>query len=189
LVPSVRFRQHGRPIAGLVVCHSGSSPEADLAAIRALGDPIVDLIGEKPYTAQQSLLDPTQPKGLYYYWKTEFLPRLSSEFLETFKERALQATSPMSKSIVFHLAGALNEREGDDGAVGNRDATFVGGFAGAWRPDLDADEHVSWVREAWRRSGPSRQAGTTSISSWPRTTALGPPMPTGVTSSASSESR
>jgi FAD/FMN-containing dehydrogenase len=134
---------HGRPIAGLILCHSGTNREADLEAVRALGDPIVDLVAEKPYAAQQSMLDPTQPKGLFYYWKTEFLPGLSSEFLDTFRERALQATSPMSQSLVFHLGGALNEHENGDGAVGNRDATHVGGFAGAWRPDLDANEHVS----------------------------------------------
>ena len=30
----------------------------------------------------------------------------------------------------LHVAGALNEHEGDDGAVGNRDAHYIGGFAG-----------------------------------------------------------
>jgi FAD/FMN-containing dehydrogenase len=145
---------HGRPIAGMVLCHSGSSPETNLEAVRALGNPIVDLVTEKPYTAQQSMLDPTQPKGLHYYWKTEFLPGLSSEFLDIFRDRALRATSPMSQSLVFHVAGVLNEHEDADGAVGNRDARYVGGFAGAWPPDVGDDEHVGWVRSAWETIRP-----------------------------------
>ena len=36
-------------------------------------------------------------------------------------------TSPLSQSVIFHLAGALNDHEDDDGAVGNRDAHYIGG--------------------------------------------------------------
>ena len=38
-------------------------------------------------------------------------------------------TSPLSESTVVHLAGALNERAEDDGAVGNRDARYMSAFA------------------------------------------------------------
>ena len=54
---------HGKPIVGLLVCHSGADAEADLAPVRALGDPIADLVTEKPYTDQQSMLDGMEPKG------------------------------------------------------------------------------------------------------------------------------
>jgi hypothetical protein len=63
-----------------------------------------------------------QAEGLHRYWKTEFFPNLSSEFLDASREGALQVTSPLSQSLVVHLAGALNDRKDDDGAVGNRDA-------------------------------------------------------------------
>jgi FAD/FMN-containing dehydrogenase len=141
---------HGRPIVGVVVCHTGTDAAADLSVLRDLGSPIVDLIVEKPYTAQQAMLDATQPKGMNYYWKSEFIPRISDEFLESFKAGGLQVTSPMSQSIMFHLAGALNERSDDDGAMGNRDAGYVTAFAGSWPPgDPRRDEHVAWVRDSW----------------------------------------
>ncbi|HEV2922144.1 MAG TPA: FAD-binding oxidoreductase, partial [Actinomycetota bacterium] len=62
---------HGKPIAGIQVCHSGVNPEADLAPVRALGNPIVDLITPKPYTAVQSMLNAMEPKWLHRYWKAE----------------------------------------------------------------------------------------------------------------------
>ena len=37
-----------------------------------------------------------------------------------------------SKSVIFHIGGAANEHAADDGAVGNRDARYITGFAGAW---------------------------------------------------------
>jgi FAD/FMN-containing dehydrogenase len=150
--PFVPPEWHGRRICAMAVCYSGELDRVDevLAPIRALGDPIVDLITEKPYVAQQSMLDATQPKGAHYYWKTEFVPELSAEYEETFRTAALQVTSPMSQSIIFHLAGALNERADDDGAMGNRRAGYVTGFAGAWpAADPRGPEHVAWVRESW----------------------------------------
>jgi len=150
---------HGKPIAGIQVCHSGANAEADLAAVRALGDPIVDLAAPMPYAALQSMLNAMEPKWLHRYWKTEFLPGLSSEFLDVFRDGALQVTSPLSQSVLFHLAGALNDREGDDGAVGNRDARYVGGFAGTWPPGAPAEPHVAWARNAWERIRPFSTGG------------------------------
>ncbi len=61
----------------------------------------------------------------------------------------------MSQSIVFHLAGALNERADDDGAMGNRRAGYVSGFPAAWpAADPRGPEHVAWARESWETIRP-----------------------------------
>ena len=75
--PFVPPEWRGKPVVGMVVCYSGTDAEADLAPIRALGNPIVDLIIEKRYVAQQSMLDVNQPKGVHYFWKSEFVRSLS----------------------------------------------------------------------------------------------------------------
>ena len=150
---------HGKPVVGIQVCHSGANPEADLAAVRALGNPIVDLTGPKPYAAVQSMLNVMEPKWLHRYWKAEFLPGLSSEFLDAFRNSALRVTSPLSQSIIFHVGGALNDHEGDDGAVGNRDAHYIGGFAATWPPGAPADPHVAWARNGWERIRPFSTGG------------------------------
>ncbi len=157
--PFVPEAWHGNPIVAMLMCHSGADPSSDLAAVRALGEPIVDLVSEKPYAAQQSMLDDTEPKGLNQYWKTEFLPALTGEFLETFRDRSLKMTSPMSQSVIFHIGGALNDHDDDDGAVGNRDARFVTGFAGVWPPGSPGDQHVAWVREGWESIRPFSTGG------------------------------
>jgi FAD/FMN-containing dehydrogenase len=150
---------HGKPIVGIQVCHSGTNAAADLAAVRALGDPIVDLVGPKPYVAVQSMLNVMEPKWLHRYWKAEFFPGLSSEFLDTFRTSALRVTSPLSQSVIFHLAGALNDHEDDDGAIGNRDARYIGGFNATWPPGAPADPHVAWARNGWERIRPFSTGG------------------------------
>ncbi|HEX6208161.1 MAG TPA: FAD-binding oxidoreductase [Actinomycetota bacterium] len=150
---------HGKPVANIVVCYSGGNAESDLAPVRDLGDPVADLITEKPYVEQQSMVDALEPKGLSRYWKTEYLAGIDDEYLDVFREGALDVTSPLSQSVIFHLGGALNEREPDDGAVGNREARFISGFAGTWRPDTPADPHIDWVRRSWERIRPYSTGG------------------------------
>jgi hypothetical protein len=157
--PFVPAEWHGKPVVGMLVCYSGSTPEEHLAPIRALQDPVVDAIRPMPYAAQQSMLNAMEPKGLHRYWKTEYLPALPDPFLEAFSENALAVRSPLSQSVIFHLGGALNERAGDDGAVGNRDAQYISGFSGTWPPMESPTPHVDWVRGGWEGIRPFSTGG------------------------------
>ncbi|MFP5318630.1 MAG: FAD-binding oxidoreductase [Acidimicrobiia bacterium] len=152
---------HGKPIVAMVVCHSGPDPDNDLRPVRSTGRPVADVIMQKPYSAQQAMLDATQPKGLNYYWKSEFIPAFSPAYRTTVLENALQLTSPLSQAVAgFHIGGALNEREEDDGAVGNRDARYVSAIAACWKPgDERSDEHVAWARRSWEAVRPFSTGG------------------------------
>ncbi|MCH7230273.1 FAD-binding oxidoreductase [Glycomyces sp. L485] len=156
--PFVPQEWHFKPVVGILVCHCGPNAEADLEPLRDLGEPLFDVIGEQPYSAQQSMLDHLEPKGMHQYWKSEFLPGLSGAYLDTFRDAAEGVLSPLSFSIVFHLGGALNE-ERDGGAVGNRDAEFISGFTGTWRPSEDGGGIVAKVREGWERIRPFSTGG------------------------------
>ena len=157
--PFVPEEWHLKPIVGLLVCHSGPNAEADLAPIRALGEPIVDLIGEHPYVEQQSMLDDMDPKGFNQYWKAEYLQDVPEEYCRTFVAHALKLTSPLSYSVIFHIGGALNDHDNDDGAVGNRDARFLSGFSGVWPAHIPDEDHVAWVRDSWQAIQPFSTGG------------------------------
>jgi FAD/FMN-containing dehydrogenase len=153
---------HGKPMIAIVACHTGDPAQAlkDLAPIKGLGHPIADLIVPKTYVEQQSMLDATQPKGANYYWKTEFVAELPDDFLPVFADIGSAIESPMSQMMMFHLEGAVNEHAEDDGAVGNRDATYVTGAAGAWPAgNLDGDKYQAWVRQSWEKISPFSTGG------------------------------
>jgi len=158
--PFVPAQAHFKPIIGVLVCHSGRDPRSDLAPLRQqLPPPLVDLVSEHPYTVQQSMLDDLDPSGLNQYWKTEFLPGITSEYLDIWRKAALSVASPMSYSVVFHIGGANNDCAPDDGAVGNRDARFVSGFSGVWPPGEDGRAIVANVRAAWHTIRPFSTGG------------------------------
>ena len=160
--PFIPEEWHGKPIVGVIACHTGDPRQAeqDLAPIKGFGNPIADLIMPKTYVEQQSMLDATQPKGANYYWKTEFIPELSEGYLESVRANGAEIESPMSQVITFHIAGGVNEHAEDDGAVGNRDAAFVVGAAGAWpATDPNGESYQTWVRTSWDRLRPFSTGG------------------------------
>ncbi|MBB4660604.1 FAD-binding oxidoreductase [Conexibacter arvalis] len=155
--PFVPARWHGERLCAMTVCFSGDPGDADeaLAPLRALADPAFDLLRELPYTELQSSLDGTEPKGLHYYWKTEYAAELSDELLETLRELFTACPIPDAELGILQLGGALREHADDDGAVGNRDAGYAIGALGMWEPDDPAaDAHRRWIRAAWERLRP-----------------------------------
>ncbi len=143
--------RHGKPMIAFVVCHTGTPEEAaaDLAEVRAHGEPWADLIQVKEYSAQQSMLDATQPKGMHYYWKSEFIPGLSEDFLTDYRARFDGLAAPANQIVVFHLEGALSEFAEDDGAVGNRDAAYVVAIQTMYPEGGPAETNKEWVRASW----------------------------------------
>jgi FAD/FMN-containing dehydrogenase len=160
--PFVPEDWHGKRICAMSVCYSGERDDSDevLAPIRALGDPAVDLLREQPYVELQSYLDAAEPKGQNYYWKTEFAAELSDGLLSAMRDLFAECPIPEAQLGFLHLGGALNEREWDDGAVGNRDARFAWGVNGMWEPDEpNAEAFRQWIRDAWKRIRPYSTGG------------------------------
>ena len=145
----------------MAVCYSGDPGRRReaLAPIRALGEPVFDLLAEQPYTAVQSLLDDTEPKGDHYYWKTEFLAELSDELLATLRDLAASARSRGRDRDPAPGRGAQRARRGRRRRRQPRRALRVrrDGHVGAGRPrrrrvpGLDPD--------AWERFRPFSTGG------------------------------
>lgn len=153
---------HGKPMVGLVVNHTGSPEQAaaELAPIRAYGEPWADIIQLKEYTAQQSMLDATQPKGMHYYWKSEFVAELSDELLSTYRAQAAAQDAPANQIVLFQIGGVLHQFAEDDGAVGNRDAGFACVVQSMFAPDSPAaDQNKQWVRDTWQALKPFSTGG------------------------------
>ncbi|NIS23454.1 FAD-binding oxidoreductase, partial [candidate division KSB1 bacterium] len=143
---------HGKPIAAILVCHSGTIEEGErlVTPIKAFGSPIGDVIQRRPYITQQSLLDATQPKGRRYYWKSEYLPGHDPQMLEKFAEHGSYIKSPHSAIILFQLDGALNKIPVEHSPVGNRKTKTVLNITASWESPEDDRENIEWARNAWQ---------------------------------------
>jgi FAD/FMN-containing dehydrogenase len=63
---------HGSEVLIFAVCHCGdmAAGEKALAELRALGNPIVDVIGPHPFTGWQTAFDTLLTSGARNYWKS-----------------------------------------------------------------------------------------------------------------------
>lgn len=142
---------HGKPVIVLFVCHNGPVEEAEqqVASIKSFGTPVGDIVQRRPYVTQQSLIDATAPKGRRYYWKSEYLPKLSPELLAKYVEHAGKIVSPHSAVFLFPIGGAISNLPDDHSPVGNRDAAVVLNIAASWENASDDQANIAWARAAW----------------------------------------
>jgi hypothetical protein len=155
--PFVPQEWHNKKICAMAICYTGDLAHADdaLAPIRAIGDPIVDLLAEQPYTQVQSYLDDTEPKGFHYYWKTGHAAELSDKLLEVTRDLFADCPIPGIELGFLHLGGAVNEFDEDNGVVGNRETRYMIGANAMWEPDEPrADSFRQWIRDAWDQLRP-----------------------------------
>ena len=160
--PWVPEAARGTPTIALVLCHSGDLEQAarDLAPIKAHGTPLADMLQVKPYVAQQSMLDATQPNCNHYYWKSEFLPALGQDVLDIYRAQFVGSKAPANQIVLFHVAGALNDHPEDDGAVGNREAAYACVIQAMWTEgDPAGESNRAWVRSAWDALKPYSTGG------------------------------
>jgi FAD/FMN-containing dehydrogenase len=149
-VPFLPEDVHGKPIVMVGACYAGA-PEDGIDVVRPLkelGKPIVDLLEPKPYTALQSMFDPSVPHGWHRYWKSVELPPLTDTTIDTLVERAAAQTSPKSYCIVFQLGGALGRVAEDETAFGQRGAAHNVNINAVWtEDDPEGERHVAWARD------------------------------------------
>ena len=131
-------------ICGMCICYSGdlARTEEIMAPIRALGDPVVDLLADMPYTQVQSYLNDTAPKGMHYYWRTGYLAQLDDELLANMRDVFADCPIPEPELGFLHLKARSTSTRKNDGAVGNRDARYVMGVNGMWAGDLARRVHA-----------------------------------------------
>jgi FAD/FMN-containing dehydrogenase/pimeloyl-ACP methyl ester carboxylesterase len=155
--PFVPQQWHGKKICAMAVCYTGDLAHTDdvVAPIRAIGGPIVDLLAEQPYTQVQCYLDDGEPKGMHYYWKTDYAAELSDELLDLTEKLFADCPMPGIECGFLHIGGTINEHVEDDGAVGNRNARYMIGANGMWKPgEPRAAQYREWIRDAWTQLHP-----------------------------------
>jgi FAD/FMN-containing dehydrogenase len=149
-VPFLPKDVHGKPIVMVGACYAGA-PEDGIEVVRPLkefGNPLVDLLEPKLYTALQSMFDPSVPHGWHRYWKSVELPALTDDVIDTLVEHASAQTSPKSYCIVFQLGGALARAEEKETAFSQRDAAYNVNINAVWtEDDPEGERHVAWARD------------------------------------------
>jgi FAD/FMN-containing dehydrogenase len=146
----------GKPAVAVVVCDIARDHETG-AAIRDLvgfGPPPVNVIGEMPYLALQTMFDPSAPAGLRNYWKSAYVDELGDEAIEVLVRAAGKACTPFSQIHLHQMGGAVARVAADAMAFANRTAAFAANIVAQWERPQDDAENIAWAREHFARLEP-----------------------------------
>jgi FAD/FMN-containing dehydrogenase len=140
----------------LSICWSDerASPERAFAALRSMGEPVVDRIGPANYVQIQRALDEQNHHGIRNYSKSGFLKPLTDESIGTLVE-TFRALPPGRVNFLFQgCGGAINRVPVEASAFPNRRSAWWLSVAANWQNPADDASHIGVTREAWRALEP-----------------------------------
>jgi hypothetical protein len=152
----------GKTTCGLVVSHNGPTADAERAvnAIRAaLPKPLIDWAQPMPFTVLQSLFDPLYPKGLQWYWKGDFVERLSDAAIDAHLAHLKNIPSPFSGMHLYPIDGAASRQKRDATAWNFRNARWSMAIVGVDPDPAKAPILKQWVRDYWEAVHPFNLEG------------------------------
>jgi len=150
------------PVASVSVLHSGSPADAerDLAALRALDDPLDDSVEAKPYLASQRLMDAPMEWGQRFSMKSSFLASLPAALVRDWADQVSRVPDGAEGGFsVWAWGRAIAAVSEEDTAFTGRDAAFWAGAEIAWDDGALDDACRSWARAAVDSAAPHASAG------------------------------
>jgi FAD/FMN-containing dehydrogenase len=150
----------GKKACAIVWCYTGPLAQAAerFAPMRALG-PVIDLAGEIPWPALQSLFDALYPAGLQWYWKADFFRDLDDRAIQLHTKYAEQLPTMLSTMHIYPINGAAHRAGSADTAFSYRDASFAEVIVGVDPDPANNERMIAWARDYWLALHPHSAGG------------------------------
>jgi hypothetical protein len=105
------------------------------------------------------MFDAGVPPGWGYYWKSHYLPPLTTSAIDAMIRLAWHKSSRASFSILFHLGGAIRDRADDASAASGRNAAYALNINAAWSAGGPDHADIAWCREYFAAMEPHSTGG------------------------------
>ena len=144
-MPFVPEEYHGKQVVMSLICWSSDEAEAQeaLAPIRALAEPIADMVRPIPYPEIYPPDDPDyHPVAVA---RTMFIDRVDREVAQTILDTLGQSTAQMPVTQLRVLGGAMARIPDDATAFAHRSSRILVNLAALYDPSDDPAPHIAWV--------------------------------------------
>jgi FAD/FMN-containing dehydrogenase len=152
----------GGRVANVSVLHSGSPADVDrdLAALRALGDPLEDSVESKPYLTSQRLFDAPMEWGQRFSMKSSFLASLPESLVREWADQLdLVPDGAEGGFSVWAWGGAISAVSEEATAFSGRGANHWAGAEIVWHDIAIDDDCRSWARAGADTAAPHATVG------------------------------
>ncbi|MFI6264174.1 FAD-binding oxidoreductase [Micromonospora sp. NPDC051006] len=138
----------GEPLVFVCPTYSGpdlAAGQAAVAALRALGTPLVDQVGPLAYEDVTRMFDGGMTDGNHYLLRTRWLPGLDDAAVEVLVDAARRITSAHSAVALHHFHGAASRVGSADTAFALRTDHLLAEVIAVWTPTDDPGPHREWA--------------------------------------------
>ncbi len=144
-MPFLPAEQHGRLVIFASLAYAGDvdAGERALAPFRALGEPVADMVGPKPYPAIfEGAEEDFHPVGIV---RTMYVDSIDRSAAETIVEQLQASTAMMAVTQLRVLGGAAARVPVDATAYAHRQSRIMVNVAALVESPEQAPEHEPWV--------------------------------------------
>lgn len=148
-LPFLPEEWHGRGIIAFAACYTGDMAEGEkaMSELRALGNPIADVISPHPFVGWQAAFDPLLTPGVRNYWKSHDFIELPDEVVDQLVEAIGNLPDPQCEVFIAHVGGAMARVPTDATAYPQRSSHFVMNVHTRWDDASKDGECISWARK------------------------------------------
>jgi FAD/FMN-containing dehydrogenase len=167
-LPFLPVEWHGREVLVFAMCYSGDIKEGEKATaeLRALGQPIADVVGANPFTGWQANFDPLLAPGARTYWKSHDLTQLADGAIAALVEAMRRLPGPECEIFIGHVGGVAGRVPVDATAFPQRSSHFVMNVHARWREESQDKACIAWARSVFDAIAPF-SAGTAYVNFMP----------------------
>ena len=152
---------HNKKMCGIVWCYTGpfENAEETFKPIRRVGTPALDFVGPMPQPTLQSLFDPIYPPGLQWYWKADFVNKLSDEAVAIHIKYGSELPSMHSTMHLYPINGEAHRVGRNDTAFSYRESTWAEVIVGVDPDPNKMKKIISWTKDYWSALHPHSAGG------------------------------
>src|SRR6478736_5533419 len=152
---------HMKKMCGVVWAYAGPLEKAEetFKPIRAFKKPALDFVGPLPQPALQSMFDALYPPGLQWYWRADFVNKLSDEAIAQHIRFGETLPTMHSTMHMYPINGAAARVGKTDTAWNYRDATWAQVIVGVDPDPANKDKIVSWTKSYYDAVHPFSAGG------------------------------
>ncbi|MGV6803628.1 MAG: FAD-binding oxidoreductase [Ruegeria sp.] len=155
-LPFLPEEWHGREVLIFAACYAGSVENgvAAMEPLRALGEPIADVISPHAFVDWQAAFDPLLTPGARNYWKSHDFNALPSDAIAGLLDSISTLPDPSCEVFIAHVGGAMARIEAAATAYPQRSAHFIMNVHTRWEDPAKDDTCIAWARALYDRMTP-----------------------------------
>lgn len=167
-LPFLPAEWHGKEVVVLAMCYCGdlAAGEKATARLRAIGQPIADVVAPHPFVGWQQALDPLLTPGARNYWKSHDFTALSDATIDLLLGAVRNLPGPECEIFIGHVGGAAGRVATEATAFPQRSSHYVMNVHARWREPAMDGACIGWARNLFEAAKP-HAAGTAYVNFMP----------------------